>query len=139
MKFNSQMLKCSVNVLDFKLVSITEIMISFQCFFKKKRNINKYSMYKQNWPPAQKYAINKKSTIFTQFLWHFVKMTIPWDDHFGKVSSKLGENCGFFINSIFLGMVSISLGHTVVPLKKSTLKWNTVYYVTCIPDHVPLL
>ena len=70
-----------------------------------------YSMYKRNWPPAQKYAINKKSTIFTQFLWHFVKMTIPWDDHFGKVSSKLGENCGFFIYSIFLGRVSISLGH----------------------------
>ena len=75
--------------------------------------VGSYSMVKQNWPPAQKYAINKKSTIFTQFLWHFVKMTIPWDDHFSKVSSKLGENCGFFINSIFLGRGSISLQHTV--------------------------
>ena len=44
-----------------------------------------YSMVKQNWPPAQKYAIKKKSTIFTQFLWHFGKMTNSWDGHFDKV------------------------------------------------------
>ena len=45
-----------------------------------------YSMYQRNWPLAQKYDINKKSTIFTQFLWHFVKMTYPWVGHFGIVS-----------------------------------------------------
>ena len=32
--------------------------------------------------------------------------------------SKFGENCGFFINSIFLGMVSILLGHTVNDLNE---------------------
>ena len=46
---------------------------------------------------SQKYAIIKKSTISTQFL--------------KKVSKKLGKNCGFFSNSIFLGHVSISGVH----------------------------
>ena len=47
-----------------------------------------YSMYKQNWPPAQKCAIIEKSTIFAQFWWHFAKMINSWAghfDHFDKV------------------------------------------------------
>ena len=35
---------------------------------------------------SQKYAINKESTIFTQFLWHFVKIPDTWVGHFSKVS-----------------------------------------------------
>ena len=36
-----------------------------------------YSMGTQNWHMAQKYAIIfKKSTIFTQFFWDLVKITI---------------------------------------------------------------
>ena len=44
-----------------------------------------YSMYKQNWPPAQKYTIHKKPTIFSQFWWDFAKMINSWDGHFDKV------------------------------------------------------
>ena len=44
-----------------------------------------YSMSKQNWHHAQKYAINKKSTIFTQFWLHFAKMISSLDRHFDKV------------------------------------------------------
>ena len=82
----------------------------------------KYSMVQQNWPPGQKYAINKKFTIFTQFLWHFAKMTISWAGHFDKVSQKLGKNYGFFINSAFLSRWSILLDHTVYIHQKSSLK-----------------
>ena len=34
--------------------------------------------------------------------------------HFDLISKKLGENCGFFNNRIFLKHVSISGVHTVV-------------------------
>ena len=34
-----------------------------------------YSMRTQNWHVALKYAFNKKSTIFSQFIWDLVKMT----------------------------------------------------------------
>ena len=44
-----------------------------------------YSMLKRNWPPTQKYAINKRSTIFIQFWWHFAKLIISWDGHFDLV------------------------------------------------------
>ena len=72
-----------------------------------------YSMQTQNWHVAQKYAIDKKSAIFTQFLWDLVKMTILRVSPFDQVSKKLGKNCGFFNNSIFLGHMSILGPHTV--------------------------
>ena len=75
-----------------------------------------YSMRTQNWQLAKKYAIIKKSTIFTQFLWELVKMTTLWVGHFDQVSKKLGKNRGFFNNSVFLGHMSI-LGPHTVPLR----------------------
>ena len=40
-------------------------------------------------------------------------MTTSLVGHFDLVSKKLGKNCGFFNNSIFMGQVSISGVHTV--------------------------
>ena len=48
-----------------------------------------------------KCAFNKKSTIFAQSLWNFVKMIIWWGQYFDQVSYKLGKNCGFFNKSSF--------------------------------------
>ena len=50
---------------------------------------------------TQKYTFNKKSTIFAQSLWNFVKMIIWWGQYFDQVSYKLGKNCGFFNKSTF--------------------------------------
>ena len=55
---------------------------------------------------AQKYAINKKSTIFVSSLWNLVKMTNSWLDYIGRISAQLDVNCGFFTNSIFILPVS---------------------------------
>ena len=41
-----------------------------------------YVAWHRNWHRDQKYAIIKKSAIFTQFLWDSVKMTILWVGHF---------------------------------------------------------
>ena len=51
---------------------------------------------------ALKCSINKKSTMFGQTLWNFVKLILAWVGQIGKVSSKLDKNCGFFINRQFL-------------------------------------
>ena len=40
-------------------------------------------------------------------------MTTSLVGHFDQVSKKLGKNCGFFVNSIFLGHASILGVHTV--------------------------
>ena len=58
---------------------------------------------------AQKYAINKKSTIFVSSLWNLVKMTNSWVDYIGRISAQLDVNCGFFTNSIFLGQCNYFL------------------------------
>ena len=49
-------------------------------------------------------------------------MTTSLVGHFDLVSKKLGQNCGFFNKSIFLGPVSILLGHTVVDLSSIDLR-----------------
>ena len=51
---------------------------------------------------ASKLAINKKSTIFAQFSWNFVKMTNTSVRQIAKVSGCLDENWGFFVNGQFL-------------------------------------
>ena len=51
---------------------------------------------------ASKLAINKKSTIFAQFSWNFVKMTITSVRQIAKVSGCLDKNWGIFANSPFL-------------------------------------
>ena len=37
-------------------------------------------------PRPRNILLIEKSTIFTQFLWHFAKMARPWVGHFDKVS-----------------------------------------------------
>ena len=51
----------------------------------------------------------KKSTIFVQLLWTFVKMSVQWINSDGKISAWLGKNCGFFINSILFFWVDVLL------------------------------
>ena len=62
---------------------------------------------------ARKYAIIKKSTIFSQSLWNLVKMSDSWVGHGGQVSLWLGKNCGFFIKNIFMGQMPFLLPDTV--------------------------
>ena len=53
----------------------------------------------KNW--VQKLAIDKKSTIFVQFLWNLVKMIASQENHFHQVSWRLDKNYGFIINIQF--------------------------------------
>ena len=62
---------------------------------------------------AQKYAFNKKSTIFTQLFWDLAKMMYSWVGYFDQVSLWLGRNCGFFNKSIFMGQMPFLLPDTV--------------------------
>ena len=52
---------------------------------------------------AQKFAINKKSTIVVQSLWNLVKIFISWVLYVARISAGLDQNCGFFTNSKVLG------------------------------------
>ena len=49
-------------------------------------------------------TICKRSTIFVQSSWNFVKMIIPWGDYFHQVSWGLNKKCGFFTNGQFLSL-----------------------------------
>ena len=44
------------------------------------------------------FCVSKKSTIFLQYLWNFVKITASCVGNFAWISAKLDENCGFFID-----------------------------------------
>ena len=46
----------------------------------------------------------KKSTIFVQSSWNFVKIITSWGNHFFQVSWWLEKNCGFFISVQFLNV-----------------------------------
>ena len=80
----------------------------------------------QNWNVYQKYAIIKKSTIFTRFLWDLVKMTDSSGGNFDQASKKLR----ILNNSIFLGHMSILGPHTVFIDKPCFLQrhWKTHFY-----------
>ena len=46
-------------------------------------------------------SLNKKSTFFTRSLWNLVKITYPWVGKITWIKVCLGQNCGFFDNTIF--------------------------------------
>ena len=58
---------------------------------------------------AQKYTIDKKSTIFIQSLWNLVKIRYSWVAYLNIVLQWLGKNCGFFNKSIFLAQSGFSV------------------------------
>ena len=53
---------------------------------------------------ASKMAINKKSTISIQFSPNFAQLTASFIRTYGKVSTKLDENCRSFTNSQIWGL-----------------------------------
>ena len=53
-----------------------------------------------HWP---RNVLLKKSAIFTQSLWNLVKITYPWIGKIARIKTCLGQNCGIFINTKFLG------------------------------------